>query len=150
MPMVSRADYLYWMFDEGNVNNLSGSSEFKYAKISVKGADVMLGQSSNPGPGIEPIVEVVTTEGQPKAWYADLADYGGAGSVFLLELYDEKGHTAWSTVTWDQIQNSIYEGGGGKTPEKVFSSWGMVIPESTSGVLTLVGLALLALRRKRA
>ena len=153
-PLMSRSDYLYWMLDD-TVNNLSGNSDFKYATIGVNGTDVVFSESATPERGPSEYVTVSVSEaGKPhteSAWYADITGYGAVGSVFLLELYDENlDRKAWTTITLtdDLMKKHVYTEAGGSVPT-AFNAWGSVVPEPTSGLLTLCGLALLALRRKR-
>lgn len=153
--LTSQAEYLYWMLD-GSVNNQSGCDKFQYATMSINGTDVLLMQSATPEPGPSPVVLVKTEAGQPlteNPWYADITGYGDVGSVFLLELYGENDQrVAWTTVTLDQtmLDSYIYRKAGDPVPKSPFTSWGTIVPEPTSGLLVLLGVAGLALRRKRA
>lgn len=154
VPLTSRSEYLYWMLDD-TVNNLSGNSDFKYATIGVNGTDVVFQENTMPERGLSEYVTVSVSEaGKPhteRGWYADITGYGAKDSVFLLELYDENlDRKAWTTITLTDeiIDKHVYTEAGGPVPTE-FNAWGSVVPEPTSGLLTLCGLALLALRRKR-
>ncbi len=84
----------------------------------------------------------------------DLGDYGSTGYSFYVELYSSAGESVYKTkaVTYDSLLSSGYISTTGVLAPSVLASAfnGASVPEPTSGVLLLVGGAMLALRRRRA
>lgn len=85
--------------------------------------------------------------------YVGLGDYSPTDSI-LFELWFEAPEGSWERVAYhsaslNDLRAYIAQGMsmGGATPYRVHDV--MPIPEPTSGLLTLVGAAILALRRKR-
>ena len=95
----------------------------------------------------------------PTIWMADISDFasGSPEYKFVIELGNYESGT-WSMLAvseeasyTDLVQNQHIEGASGVDPQYV-SAWmptAYVVPEPTSGLLVLVGAALLALRRRR-
>jgi hypothetical protein len=84
--------------------------------------------------------------GAPAGVYAG---FNGEVGSFLVELWNESDErVGYSDCSYADLANYIYNSttGGGSTSPMVVSQ---VVPEPTSGLLTLLGLAGLALRRKR-
>ena len=86
---------------------------------------------------------------------SDLKGYGSSQYSFYVELYNTAGGSVHKTqtVSYDSLLSSGYIATGGVLTPTVLASGGFngaSVPEPTSGVLLLVGGALLALRRRRA
>ena len=84
----------------------------------------------------------------------DLNGYGSTEYSFYVELYSSAGESVYKTkaVTYDSLLSSGYISTTGVLAPSVLgmSAWnGASVPEPTSGVLLLVGGAMLALRRRR-
>lgn len=165
MAASAEDSFLYWMVDVG----ASTDYAFNYATIKAKDAsgntsDYLwlygqdsadkIGQrfyASNYGENGSYAPGTTTGGGA----FAGLGDYG-LGSQFLFELWTDGatadspncvGWTGW--LDYDKIAGSIFSAGSlsGSSPFTVGSA--MLVPEPSGGLLALMGLAVLALRRRR-
>ena len=141
--------YLYWQVDESKVSPLVES--YDAARFYVLGQDgkVELSRAESEGPA-----------GASGRWTSeriatDLGSYGASDS-FVLELASWGG-SSWETVgssdvfTYGQLSEFLtaWQANASSVPsQKVWTPY--VVPEPTSGLLMLLGIAGLALRRKRA
>ena len=167
--MVASAEdedkFLYWMVDVSD----SPDYAFNYATIKAKDASGnesdylwLYGQESADkiaqrlyasNYGENGSYDPGTTTGGGA--FAGLGNYG-IGSRFLVELWtdgdtasDPANRVAFGWLTYDAVKDSIFSAGNlsGAAPFTVGST--MLVPEPTGGLLTLLGLAVLALRRKQ-
>ena len=157
--MVASAEdnFLYWMVDVGDSTDYA----FKYATIKAKDASGkesdylwLYGQESADkiGQRLYASNDAGTTTGGGA--FAGVGDY--VGSKFLFELWTDGetadspnrvGWTGW--IDYDTSAKNIFAAGdmSGSSPFTVGQT--MLVPEPTGGLLTLLGLAVLALRRKQ-
>ena len=165
--MVASAEdsFLYWMVDVGSTENY----KFNYATIkaanesgSTSGYLSLYGSdSAEPlgtklyaaNYGVDKKYDPGSTTGYGA--FAGVGGYG-MGSRFLVELWtdgatasDPANRVAFGWLTYDAVKDSIFAAGNmsGASPFTVGST--MLVPEPTGGLLTLLGLAVLALRRKQ-
>ena len=150
--LTARADLIYWMVDENPKSLYSGATvAYDYATIKAGGE------------GSDPLFvydDAGSTE-QSRLYRADGDSHGPvySGSFdstgtdsFLVQLWStDDSLVGWQTYSYASLTASIWggstiPGGSGATPLVV----GAVLPEPSSGLLMLVGGALLALRRRRA
>ena len=157
--MVASAEdkFLYWMVDVSDSRDYA----FNYATIKAKDASgnesdyLWLYGQENADKIAQRLYasnDAGTTTGGGA--FAGLENYG-SDSQFLFELWTDGatdspsrvGWTGW--LTYDRIANNIFSAGNlsGASPFTVGST--MLVPEPTGGLLTLLGLAVLALRRKQ-
>ena len=77
--------------------------------------------------------------------------FGTDVTSFLVELWqDETTRLGWQTFSLSDVQSSIFsvdEFGGSSGTQKAFTAT-QFVPEPTSGLLVLLGVAALSLRRK--
>ena len=156
---MARADYLYWSVDLGNDSTYS----FNYATIRAKGSDSFLSlysSANDASMGTQLYTEgygdggsyAVGTKAGPT--YAGLGSYG-IGSSFVVELWAEgetKADTSlvgWSYLSYADVLDSIYKPMSTTTLSPYTITASQVVPEPTSGLLALLGLSVLALRRKQ-
>ena len=165
--MVASAEdsFLYWMVDVGSTEYY----KFNYATIKAANESgitsdyLSLYGSDRAEPrgtklyaanyGVDGKYETGTTTGYGA--FAGVGGYG-IGSRFLVELWtdgdtasDPANRVAFGWLSYDDVKNSIFAAGNmsGASPFTVGST--MLVPEPTGGLLTLLGLAVLALRRKQ-
>ena len=95
----------------------------------------------------------------PMTWYADVSAYASdsAGYAFIVELGNWDG-SSWSvlalseTVSYTSLDGSSHidhVSGYNPNPITPWMPTSYVVPEPTSGLLVVVGAALLALRRRK-
>ena len=96
----------------------------------------------------------------PMTWVADVSKFasGSPEAAFVIELGNYDSGNNWSTLALsetatyaDLVANNHIETASGYIPNPV-AIWiptSYVVPEPTSGLLVLIGTALLALRRRR-
>ncbi len=141
--------YLYWMVSDANYNN--STIEFAYARIKAEGSDSYLNLYA-PGATASSISALASTAYPGMSASTDGGafakfDYSSA-TTFLVELWNSDGSVVgWQSYSYDAWKNFVYTstGAGSVSPLTV----SQVVPEPTSGLLMLFGLAGLALRRKR-
>lgn len=144
--IVSFADgdsILYWMLD------VEPTSEYQYVQVRQVG-DGLLNFTDDRGTFAGDLAAVAKDSGIDH-YYSDFSGVS-EGSSFILELMD--GYYAIigksQLVAYSVLSSYLYDPSS-QVPPAPFAGWTVTsVPEPTSGILTLCGLALLALRRKRA
>ena len=155
--LPSFGDYLYWMVDDSSYCDWENPS-FTYAMMRVDGTSQYL-QLSYSDASTEWGPVLAATDDVPGkaidgAWAAIDSVYAEDPQTrFVLELYasDQAQPARSSSFTYEMLKDSIVQTIPSQTEQfpAAFGAWS-VVPEPTSGLLTLFGVALLALKRKQA
>jgi len=143
--------YIYWMVGSSVYNLISGeATTYSYAKVSADGGSTYLNwYQYNDGVGYSTSYGDqmwANEDGSTPAAYWGVFNYTSE-MAFLFELYNDDGsvvgflNTQW--ISPSSIANGSSPAGG---DPYVLTG---VVPEPTSGLLSLFGLAALALRRRR-
>ena len=153
--MSAKGDsYMYWMvqdakqggdpllFDAAELYAINGSQ-----KVSL-GANYAIDSSGEMGVGSSTKRNLAGGAGSDLTSY-DVSTYANSDWSFLVELYNGEVWVSESRLSYAQVASGFYEhlapsGAGVAT----FTSFN--VPEPTSGLLMLIGLCGLALKRKRA
>ena len=145
--------YLYWMVDVSENKDYA----FSYATIKVAGSDTYLSmytENSTTASGTRLYGAADSGNLTTDAGFTGVGGY--SGSTFLVELWasgtgadGSDTRVAWGSLAYSALSGYVYTemGQGGAKPYEVTAS--QVVPEPTSGLLALLGLAALALRRKQ-
>ena len=146
------ADLLYWQVSDAKGNELSGkqgsSIAFAYATVKADGTLLNVYNEKAGDTGSSRAYAMADDNTSTDAAYAGTFD--DSVTSFLVELWDNGGtRVGWQSYSASTLANNIWKDGepaaSGGTPLTVTG----VVPEPTSGLLLLLGMAGLALRRKR-
>lgn len=159
---TAEAKYLYAMV--GDAENVYNGQEidFNYAKLSAYDGtqwSYLYYYTFNNGSAVKSqTTALAANNGYGDTTGAVYFDIGGTGDeyqTFLFELYTSS-QTGSERVGWQQYSlatvlnsGSVYENVPESNVNKAFTV-SQVIPEPTSGILLLLGMAGLALRRRKA
>ena len=133
---------LYWMLD------VEPTSDYQYVQLRQVG-DGLLNFTDDRGIVLTDIAEVAKDPGVDH-YYSDFS--GVSEGNFFLELMDGELAIIGTSqeVKYSDLTSYLYDPSSTKPPAP-YSGWTISpVPEPTSGLMVLLGTALLALRRKRA
>ena len=157
----AQAEYLYCMIEDAQNTYNGNAIAFDYATISTDGGLNYLHfyTTGNVDQGDRMASEASTTPGYYSsagasvdlAYYAKIEATESEYTTFLFQLWANGNSqpVAWQTYDKSAVASNIFgstSATGGDSPLVVSK----VIPEPTSGILLLLGMAGLALRRRRA
>ena len=151
VAVTAKADALYWQVDEGSTDQ-----EFQYAILKVTGGGLsdplQLAGAAAEGTAPNQYVSVQNT---------DISSYASSGYSFFVELANYN-NGSWEVVTsgtpvsYDNLVSGGYVAATFQQGLAISQSGGYnlgagaaAVPEPTSGLLLLIGGAMLALRRRR-
>lgn len=155
-----RADWLYWTVDftESDPWSAEGGSAPKYVWLSAKDSSGNTKSVSSVFSGGDEVVETTDLSGLwSDAMIEAVADVGAVGDLssysFYLELGTEQGTAEWVSTQLaykDAVDNGhiVSSATDPNLTAWTPTSWA-AIPEPSSGLLMLIGVAGLALRRRR-
>ncbi len=165
---VVKADYLYWQIEDARFTTPSGAdANFEFA--TVRNGDKATA-TDQIGSASEYYTLYTINNGQSAAtgqyqFYSDennlnstdggpqfFGDFSGTVSMFLFELWDADGNlVGYSEKTRQQIGYAISPSGGFSGESIAYRPFVLqdVVPEPTSGLLVLLGIAALSLKRRR-
>ena len=152
MVATASADLLYWQVG-GAVGNAASGIEnqainFAYATISADGSRLNMYDDEGVRTESQILAALESDPTSTGAIYSGTFD--DSVTSFLVELWDNGGtRVGWQSYSASALADNIWKDGepsaSGGTPLTVTG----VVPEPTSGLLLLLGMAGLALRRKR-
>ena len=149
VAVTAKADALYWQVDEG-----STTESFQYAILNVTDGTTAtrLAGASAEGTAPNQYVSLQNT---------DISSYASSGYSFFVELANYN-NGSWEVVTsgtpvsYDNLVSGGYVAATFQQGLAISQSGGYnlgagaaAVPEPTSGLLLLIGGAMLALRRRR-
>ena len=155
--------YLYWMIN----NTTSDAGKFDYAYVRIRDANTTPEADSYLtiyDGAFEDPYEVGGESGVSKTYiekaatrqsgfYASLANISDLSSAsFIVELYNDEGKflaQSFNNGSYSTVNGYIYSGGISVPPSVAWTAGTFALPEPSSGLLMLVGFAMLGLRRRR-
>lgn len=148
--LSASADLLYWTVTEAKGDANSGkegaSISFAYATVSADGTQLNIWDSYGDTGSSRAYAKTGSSRSLDRPYYAGVFNTADV-ATFLVELWSSDGtRTGWQSYNASSVADYIYAGDNPlSTPLTVNS----VVPEPTSGMLLVLGGALLALRRRR-
>ena len=148
------ADYqiLYWQVDSSEVAKYSPQASYANLYASFDGGATRIGED---GRAIAAVTAPESQTTDVASWTTGSYDFTGAS--FYVELLNDHLDTVATSqgVSYDTLKSQFMDIGGPSwyapvTHTGVYGFGAFAVPEPTSGLLLLFGLAGLALRRKRA
>ena len=168
MAFAANADLLFWQVNNSALSGIDGASDYSYAKIyfsSDNPPDTTGGAKNNyldqdMSIAIGDTVYKTTLDSISGA-YADIGSLGATANAFAIELYNSSGqavaNSGWitdniadyivSTAEFNSNWSSMTQSAGLGSSTTGWTSG--AVPEPTSGLMLLVGMAMLGLRRRK-
>lgn len=155
---AAMADYAYLYWEVGRGEEWPFLRTFDYAQIRVtdQGGNVLgnvtaLGNYDSTGGG--PLTSIYSESPGSNTTlpiFAKIDGYDNDLYGFVVQAYLEDGTLAWTSQVgyYDQLEGHVWQGDVTAMSGDI-SPWVASIPEPTSGLLLLLGVAGLALRRRR-
>ena len=143
---TASASTLFWQIDQETAERGYKGDDAAYAVLHA----TQTGSSAD-----KAIVVAGYDLSEGTAWSTDLGTYGSSDYSFFVELLNNSGTSVFtqaSPVSYDSLVSSGYVSATAlSVPAAALTGGfnGASVPEPTSGVLLLIGGAMLALRRRR-
>ena len=151
---TARSSVLYWQIQNATDEARGTPIAFDYVTITAGDSEEPLYYYSGSSKTSYQEFYSSETDKTSTEGAAYFGDFDDSASSFLVQLYDENGaKIGWQAYDRSALSEHIFSSitaafnGGANTTPAVFSN---VIPEPSSGLLMIFGLAALALRRRRA
>lgn len=143
------ADYLYFLVGDDSGNSPTYNDDpvvYSYATVKMTGAGDSSGYLELYAGGATESSGIAMMSGSTAPAYAKLPDnYKNAYSTFLVELWNgDANRVAWQSYNLAGVGGNIVGSNAQGSQLNVTT----VIPEPTGGMLMLLGMAVLAMRRK--
>lgn len=148
-----RADVLYWQVDPTESSAAYTGTDVAYAGLYSFATDPgVAGKPTSASDGVTEVDFAQAVDGKVKPLPSDIGD--GSSLSFFVELFNESGQTIYTSAasSYQELVNAGFVSTGGMGQPTILATGplnGAAVPEPTSGVLLLMGGALLALRRRR-
>lgn len=158
---VNAYSYIYWRTAANPLTSLinGDSVNYTYGKVWYGSYDIVANEKGSgdylylvPQDSSEPQYQELDASGLATGgsyWgYSDATDFaGGASDYFVFELYDDAGQVGFLARLYSDMAGYLTDSEGyGASDPYILTG---VIPEPSSALLSLVGFAVLALRRKK-
>ena len=145
--MIASADdsYLYWMVGED-----APADKYSYAMVKDTKSESYLNlydEYMNPLGTQVTSADVTDARTYGEAFYASLAGIDTQSSTWVIELYNSNNDLI--DTSGASQYTTIFNGGFSTPPAAPTAGTSFSIPEPNSGLLMLVGCALLGLRRRK-
>ena len=151
-PCAARADLIYWMVDDPTESWTTGSEEpVTFAYATIKADDTLLFAYDTSGNTSSPVMNALAGSGGSETGAAYFGSFDSSVQSFLVELWNASGdRVGWQTYSAASVADSIWKGNTTMGAGAKALTVSQVVPEPTSGLLLILGGALLALKRRRA
>ena len=155
---VASADdsYIYWMVDSARTDYThariyaaSGDTQ-NYLTIYDSGFDSAYTEKAGIEDGGGSVLQetVADFRANGEGFYAALGS-NTAADTFIIELWNDSQFVGQSSLDASSLAQYVYHGGTSPAPVSMWAPQSFIIPEPSSGLLMLVGCAVLGLRRRR-
>ncbi len=150
----AQAGVLYWQVAPAVA--YEGSSEalsYSYAKIKIEEGNKYLTSYIPGSSGSDTLGETVNADSFGKVAIGAVFDGSYSDQTFVIELFDSQDQLiGWASSTGvSDLSNYIQDQAEFGSSWNMMNSWkvAQVVPEPTSGMLLMLGAALLALKRRK-
>lgn len=153
--LAARSEYLYWMISQPDPT-AENYTAFDYATVKIDGQSDYLSLGDPDDPSANYGTEAVSGEdgySMDEGAYALISGYQElpAGTQFLFELWSDSSadRVGWASYTKGEIAGYVVNSFNQMAGNPLAVTQPRLVPEPTSGMLLLLGVAGLALRRRR-
>lgn len=146
MAIVSQASYLYWQVSVSDdvFTAYKADTALVYATDGNTTTDIAGASFNQTNGGMQTVATAIDSQYLAEGWsyYVELVSYDNSGNMIV--------HATSSEVTaYAQLQNCVYSNNNLAHIPAVWTGGAVAVPEPTSAMMILLGLAGLALKRKQ-